>query len=726
MIEVNDEDASKGGRLGEAIALAVLTHGSPTQLEKLLGLMRLDDIVQTRPDDSVVDVLHRSAHAIDWAQPVPLEAPDFAHTPLLICVEHHGWGVILDTTPDGGFTMRRPLAGFLSACRERPESLAQGHGLSELVDDLVVDAQQTCESVYWLKPSTLNRRKHGRSFQAVLRRALGGFRGAIAEAVLGSVMINLLAIATSLFALQVYDKVIPTRSSETLTALTAGVLLFIIFEWLMKFARTRVMERVVVGLDRQITRSVFERLLDVRLDRLPGQVGSLAAQVRSNEQVRAFYTASTLFSLVDIPSALIFVAIISLIASPMIALVPLVLGLIAILIGLLYARRLDDHAKGSAAASYRKTGLLVEAVEGAETIKQSNGRWRFLREWLAAADTALAYDLATKRTTDMLQATSLSIQQSGYVATVAIGATLVMSSDITMGALIATSILGGRVLGAVMAVPNLLVQRAQAKAATNSIQNLYDLEPDNAGIDAPLVPRALTGAYSCEKLGFAYDDGSTALNIERLQIASGERVGVVGPIGSGKSTLLRLLAGLYVPTDGRVLHDGLDMSHIAREVVATQIGYLSQDHRLFEGSLRDNLLLGAGAPSDTKVIDAMKQTGLDRVIAAHTRGIERPIHEGGKGLSGGQRQLVGFTRLLLRPFPVLILDEPTASMDEGAERTCAGILSREHLGGRTLIMATHKPSLLPLVDRLLVLHNGGLIMDGPREAVLTRLSAPKT
>jgi ATP-binding cassette subfamily C protein LapB len=263
----------------------------------------------------------------------------------------------------------------------------------------------------------------------------------------------------------------------------------------------------------------------------------------------------------------------------------------------------------------------------------------------------------------------------------------------------------------------------------DGLEKLYQLKTDHEGVDRPLVPTHIRGQYSLDNIQFAYGSGNplspnpAALSVAQLTIAPGERIGILGPIGSGKSTLLRLLSGLYHVQQGRILIDGLDITHVSREVLSRQVGYLQQDHRLFQGTLRENLLIGMPDPGDDALQQVMERTGMSRLVASHPKGLERPIMEGGKGLSGGQRQLVAFTRLALASPGVLLLDEPTASMDNEQEARCLAVLSEEAKAGKTLVVVTHKPSLLPLVNRLIVVVGSRILLDGPRDAVLEKLGA---
>jgi ATP-binding cassette subfamily C protein LapB len=550
------------------------------------------------------------------------------------------------------------------------------------------------------------------------------------EAVAASAFIGMLALITSLFSMQVYDRVIPTRSDDTLIVLTLGVSLSILIELLMKFARSSVMDHVIVGLDNRLSRSIFQRLLQLRVDQLPASVGSLASQMRGYEQVRSFYTASTLFTLVDLPLGIVFLLVIMMIGSPWVAVVPLLFSVLACYLGLRTRKRVDQLAKEGATISNMKTGLLVEAVEGVETIKAGSGGWKFLARWMSVNGQTIQNDLKMRHTTENVGYFSAGIQQISYVLLVAAGAYAVMQGHMTMGALIGCSILSGRVLAPVLALPGLMVQHAHAKAAGEGLNKLYELKTDHHGVVQPLAPSHLRGNYNLEEVQFAYNSGNpmmpnpAAITVPHLKISAGERVAILGTIGSGKSTLLRLLSGLYHPQQGRVMLDGLDIPHISREVMSREIGYLQQDHRLFQGTLRENLLIGMADPGDEAIIAAMNRSGMMRFVSAHPLGLSRPIAEGGKGLSGGQRQLVAFTRLLLTSPNVLLLDEPTATMDDEQERVCLQALVQEAQRGKTMVIVTHKTSLLPLVQRLIVVAGHRIVLDGPRDEVLESLRKP--
>jgi ATP-binding cassette subfamily C protein LapB len=551
------------------------------------------------------------------------------------------------------------------------------------------------------------------------------YQGTLMEVCAASVVLTLIAMALSLYSMQVYDRVIPTQGLNTLTVLAIGTLVALFFELGMKLARSHLMDSIIVDIDSHLTRFIFQKLLSIRVDQLPASVGSLASQLRSYEQVRAFYTSSTLFVIVDIPVSIIFLITIFSIAGPWLAAVPLLIVLLLLLTGLTYRKRFFNLSTDGVAMANMKTGILVETLEGAETIKSGAGQWKFLQRWLRINAKAIDTDIQMRHNNDGLNYITGLFTQLSYVGIVTVGAVLVVHGDFTTGALVACTILGGRVLAPLAAIPSILVQHAQAKAAIKGLERICALETDTSGVSQPLRPDVLRGDYQLSETRFTYGDlkdAPIALTINDLRIRSGDRVGILGPVGSGKSTLLRILTGMYRPQTGRVLLDGLDMSHIDRQIITDQVGYLQQDTRLFQGTLRDNLLIGLPNLGDQVIYEALKRSMLIHLVTNHPRGLELPIFEGGRGLSGGQRQLVAFTRFLLTQPNIWLLDEPTASMDEELERHCLQILAQEMLDPeRTFVVVTHKASLLPLVSRLLVIVGNRVVMDGPRDEVLAKL-----
>lgn len=544
----------------------------------------------------------------------------------------------------------------------------------------------------------------------------------IFEAAGATVMINILALLTSLYSMQVYDRVIPTQGYSTLVVLTIGVSIALFFDIIIKFVRSHLMEHVVIQMDKTLSRAIFGRLLQVRMDQLPASVGSLSAQMRGYETIRGFLSATTFYIFVDAPFGLLFIFMIALIGSPIAALVPLLFLAFSIAFGLVMREKIDDHAKRGTIAGNKKTGLLVEAIEGAETIKSGAGAWNILSRWIDTTEEALHHEMSLKRLSDKSSYIGSTMQQVSYIGLIAVGAYLAAEGHMTMGALIACSILSGRALAPVAQIPSLIAQAAHSKAALEMLEKVYALETDNHDVERPLIPDLALGQFDLERVRFAYPGTSQSLSISKLQIKSGEKVGVIGPIGAGKSTLLRLLSGMYRANEGRVLLDGLDIDQVSRHFLGEKIGYLQQDHRLFSGTLRENLLIGIPDPGDEVIKRAAETSGLLSVIAGHPKGLELPIAEGGKGLSGGQRQLVAFTRLLISQPAIWLLDEPTASMDNVTEVRCLQTLQKVVRPEDTLVLVTHKSNLLTLVDRIIVISNHQVVMDGSRDEVIQRIS----
>jgi ATP-binding cassette subfamily C protein LapB len=554
----------------------------------------------------------------------------------------------------------------------------------------------------------------------LIKEELFSHKKGLFDAALGGIVINLIALATSFYSMQVYDRVVPTGATQTLLVLTLGMVFAAVFEFVAKHVRSGLYESLVDQVDQRLARAIYLRFLSVRLDQLPASVGALAAQMRGYETVRGFMTSITSQLTVDAPFAILFLGLIGVI-SGWLALIPALFFVLSVCVGLYYRAQIAVLATGATAAGNLKTGLLVETIEGAETIKSGQGGWRMLSRWMKTNDEARGYEQRVRHIQENAQHLMANFQQLSYVALIASGALLISKGEITMGALIACSILSGRVLTPASMIPGQLVQWAHTKAALSGLDRLWALQDDHHGIERPLLPAIIDGNYRFENVTSRYG-ANRALEIKALSIRAGDKIGVLGPIGGGKTTFLRLLSGMYKPQEGRVLLDDMDLCHISKPMLAQHVGYLQQDGRLFAGSLRDNLVLGMIDPGDSVILEAARETGLmDAVIARHPKGLQQDIFEGGSGLSGGQRQMVNLTRVFLRRPNIWLLDEPTASLDRNAELQVIGALKRTLGPIDTLVLVTHKTDMLEVVDRLIVIVNHQIIMDGPRQHVLDRL-----
>lgn len=543
-----------------------------------------------------------------------------------------------------------------------------------------------------------------------------------AETVVGGVLLVFLGILISFYSMHVYDRVIPSAAMQTLYVLTLGVLLSIALEYYAKKVRSRLYEKLIDAVDQRLARTVYMRFLSIRLDQMPASVGTLAGQLRGYESVRSFLVGLSTYMAVDMPFALIFVLVIAAIAGPL-ALLPLLFFVVTFLMGLWHHGQLRQLADKSQAVANRKTGLLVETVEAAEIIKSGQGGWRMLGRWLASTDEARELDLDMRHINENNQHRAMALQQTSYVLMMAWGAWMASRGEITMGELIASSILSGRILGPVTQVGMHLTAWANVKAVLQGLDALWRLENDHHGSEQPVLLERIQGTWRTEDVRMVLQ-GKLAVELPNLRIVRGEKIGVLGAIGSGKTTFLRLLSGIYKPTQGRIWLDDVDLSHLAKPLLAKHMAYLPQDGRLLGGTLRENLLLGLEDPGDEVILGTAKKTGLyETVIAKHFKGLEQEIAEGGTGLSGGQRQMVNLTRAFLRQPNIWLLDEPTASLDRNVELQVIQALRQTLQATDTMVLVTHKPEMLQLVNRIIVMAGQQVVMDGPRDSVLAKLQA---
>lgn len=555
------------------------------------------------------------------------------------------------------------------------------------------------------------------------------FKGLIARdrlwipmSALASALASLLVVGTSLYSMQVYDRVIGQGGEATLVVLTVGVAIAITIELALKIARSSIMDKATTRIDVEAAIKVFDRLARVRLDQFPPNVGTLAAQVRGFETVRAFTTARAVYLWTDAPFSLLFLIGIVAIGGPAMALVPFVFLAIAVAGGLAIRRGILRHSTDSTMVGNKRQGLLVEAVHGVEVVKAFGARWALQGRWndLSRRGAIEAHEI--KRLNDMASHLTGLVQQLSYVGIVATGAWLAVSDQsITTGAIIACSILSGRALAPISTLPGLLVQWAHAEVALDNLEKLFALEVDNSGQNSPIVPDEIRGRIDLKDLSFAWPGVTASLEVKSLRIAAGEKVGILGVVGAGKSTLLKLIAGSIKAKDGLVLLDGMDIQQICADRRAEAIGYLPQVSRLVSGTLRDNLTIGLPYVSDDAILRAAELTGLADHIRARPQGLDVPIFEAGEGVSRGQKQLIGLTRVILAKPELWLLDEPTASMDDATEERCLRALQQSLSPDHTLVLVTHKIRLLELVDRLIILTPRGVALDGPRDAILARI-----
>ena len=537
---------------------------------------------------------------------------------------------------------------------------------------------------------------------------------------LASILINCFAIASPLFIMNVYDRVVPNNAVETLWVLAIGVVTVFAFEFIMRNLRTYFVDVAGKNADVIIASRLLEHLMSTRLDSKPPSTGAMANNLREFESLREFFTSGTVVALVDLPFIFLFVAVIWLIAGP-VAFIPLFVIPGVLLVGLFLQFPLRRVIERTQREANQKHALLVETIDGLETIKASAAESRVQRAWERFV--ALTADSSGKARFLSGLATSFA-QTSIQLATVAVvvfGVHLIGAGDLTMGALVAATILTGRSLAPLGAVAAMLTRLQQSRVALKSLDELMKRPVERPADKSFLHRPRLSGQLEFKEVKFSYPGQETnALESITFKVEPGERIGILGRIGSGKSTLARLTVGLYDPAEGSVLMDGTDIRQIDPADLRRNVAYVSQDNYLFFGSVKENIAFGAPQVDDETVLRAASIAGVADFLRVHPHGFDLQVGERGMALSGGQRQAVAIARALLLDPPIVLLDEPTSHMDNSTEAQFKSRLNNA-ITGRTLILITHRSSMLSLVDRLIVVDRGRVVADGPKDHVLDAL-----
>ncbi len=549
------------------------------------------------------------------------------------------------------------------------------------------------------------------------------FRGYYMEALVAAALVNSMALATSLFIMNVYDRVVPNNAMETLTVLAIGVLFAVGFEFLGRGLRGYFIDTAGKKVDLLLAATLFRQAMGIRMEARPQSSGMFAAHLREYESLRDFFTSATLATFSDIPFILLFIWVISLIGGPLFW-VPVLALPVIILAGLILQIPLAIIMRRYMRESALRHGVLVEAVEGMETLKSLSAEGSVQRRWENYTALTGTSSAQTRTLSTIMMNFTILVQQIVTIALVVWGVQLAGEGQLTLGALIACVILSGRGLAPLAQLAGLMTRYQQAQASMQVLDGVMrkplERPPGRNFLHRP----ELSGAMEFRDLKFTYPEAQTeALKGISLRIAAGERVGILGRVGSGKSTLLKLLLGLYQPSSGSILLDEADLQQIDPADLRNNMSWVGQDVRLFFGTLRENVTLGAPLADDRAILDAAEKSGMSRLVNQHPMGFDMPVGEGGEGLSGGQRQSVAIARALLCNSPILLLDEPSSHMDHSTEQAFNRALASD-LEGRTLLLVTHKPSMLNLVDRLIVIEDGQIFADGPKAKVLQALSQP--
>lgn len=535
-----------------------------------------------------------------------------------------------------------------------------------------------------------------------------------------SVVINLIAVASPLFVMNVYDRVVPNNATDTLWVLASGIFVIYFFNFILSALRTHFVDVAGRNADVVLSSILVEKVLSMRMDAKPESTGAMVNNLREFEQLREFFSSSSLLACIDLPFLVIFLLLIAFIAGPMVF-VPI--GAIPIMLGIgIY---LQERSKKSAEAGYRqnmqKNALLVEMVNGLETLKSCGAESRMQRLWESVCGLSAESSSETRKYTQLAVAASMLITQIVTVALIVWGVYRISEGLMTMGALIGVNILVGRTMAPLLQMASLLTRLQNSRMALKGLDMIMQLPSESRDEQSAMDFGSLEPSFELDQVSFSYPGQERlALDNVSLKIKPGEKVGIIGPMGSGKSSLARMLLGLYLPKEGGVKFGGVDIRQIPPADYRGRIGVLPQDVVLFYGTLRENISLGDPSINDHLILRAATLAGVTDFAANNPSGFGAQVGEQGKALSGGQRQAVALARALVRDPEILILDEPTSNMDTDSElqiqRRLAGITK-----DKTLILVTHRLSMLRMVDRLIVMDKGKIRYDGPRDEVLAKL-----
>ena len=556
--------------------------------------------------------------------------------------------------------------------------------------------------------------------------AIGAQRFVYRDVLAAAALVNLFALAFPIFSMNVYDRVVPNHAIETLWAMAIGIVLVLCADLWLRSLRSRFVDEASARIDVALSATLLERVLGLKMAHRPESVGAFASQLRGFEQVRDFIASGTVTALIDLPFTLLFIAVMVWL-SPWLAIPVVVVFAVIVIIGWVLQHRLHQLSETTWQASAQRNATLIESLSGLETIKTQGAEGTIQARWERNNLFLARMNVRMRALSSSAMYGTAWLTQGVSVAVIVIGVYLINERQLTMGALIAASMLAGRALAPAGQVVGLLMQYQGARTALESLDKLMAKpieRPSAAEGAAPFIQRReLKGEIELRSVRFAYPNrDDAALDGVSFRVTPGERVALIGRVGSGKSTIQRLVLGLYEPTAGEVLLDGIDVRQLDPADVRRNIAYVSQDVLLFHGSLRDNIAFGLPFADDAAIVAAADVAGLLEFVNRHPRGFDMPVGERGESLSGGQRQAVGIARAVLHNAPLLLLDEPSSAMDFSTEAHVTQRLAA-FAQGKTVLLVTHRTSLLSLVDRVIVIDNGRVVADGPRERIMQALQS---
>ena len=544
------------------------------------------------------------------------------------------------------------------------------------------------------------------------------------DIMVAALVVNVFALAMPMFTMNVYDRVVPNRSVETLWVMSIGVAVIVIGDLILRTMRGYFLDWASTRIDVKLNARIMEQVLGTRLEMKPNSVGSLASNLRSFESVRDFITSATITTLIDVPFGLIFIAVMAWISPPMV--IPVIVGSVMMLV---YAFSVQTKMHELSETMYRAGALrnatLIESLVGLETVKALGIEGHMQRKWEHSASYLSEVGSKLKLLSQSISNGSNAIQQITTVALILLGVYLVTNGDLTMGGLIASTMLASRAMAPISQTAGLLTQYHTASTALVSLDEIMN-KPVERPLDSSFLSRPVfKGDIEFREVSFKYPGAEeSALTKVSFKIKAGEHVALLGRMGSGKTTIHKLILGLYLPTEGAILIDGIDSRQIDPAELRRSVGYVQQDTQLFYGTMRDNLTITSPHADDAAVLAAAHAGGIDEFVNAHPKGFDLLVGERGETLSGGQKQGVGIARALIGRSVIILLDEPTSAMDHSTEDAVKNRLMQAATG-KTVVLISHRSTLFDIANRIIVVDSGRIVADGPKDQVIESLRTGK-
>ena len=540
------------------------------------------------------------------------------------------------------------------------------------------------------------------------------------DAVLASLLINLIALGTPLFTMNVYDRVVPNQATVTLWVLAVGICLAFVFDLILKMLRGICLDIAGKKSDLIISSTLFERIIGMEMKERPARVGSFAQNIHEFQSLRDFLSSLTLTTIIDLPFTLLLLIVIGIIGGAL-AWIPVLTLPIALLCSWALQKPVNAAVAKTMSLASERQALLIETLSSLDAIKVNNAQSERQFQWEQTLGSLSRLELRVKTLSSLASNLTGWFQQISGVVMIIVGVYMIIDGKLSMGGLIACYMLNGRALMPLGQLTGLIARYQQAKLTIKNTEKMMSLTQERRADENPLKREQLQGSIEFRDVDFSYpEQQNLSLHKINLTIQPGERIGIIGRSGSGKSSLSKLIVNLYQPSAGNLLIDGIDSRQLDVNDLRHSIGYVPQDIQLFNGTLRDNLLCGARYVDDETMLRAAELAGVNEFARLHPDGYNLQVGERGSQLSGGQRQAVALARALLLDPPLLLLDEPTSSMDNTSEEKIKHALA-PCIAGKTLLLVTHRASMLSLVDRLIIVDKGRIIADGPKGVVMDAL-----